>query len=117
MVNVNCESTYDSLTNKIVYSEVDEMPEYPNGNGFIGSFFLKNFNYPAQDFYQASFQLEFIVDINGNVIGQRIRNKSMKDLTNAEREALRVLSIMPKWKPGKCNGRVVPVRTFLPLRL
>lgn len=116
-VNNNCKSTYDTLTNQTVYTIVDEMPEYPGGTKEALNFFSDNFKYPEQDIFQGSFQLEFIVDLQGNITGQRIRNKSASELTEADKEALRVLSIMPKWKPGTCKGETVPVRINLPIKL
>ncbi len=116
-VNDSCKTTYDTLTNQTVYIFVDEMPEYPGGIKEALIFFLENFKYPQQDVYQGSFQLEFIVDMQGNVTGQRIRNKNTSELTEADKEALRVLSIMPKWKPGKCKGEAVPFRTNIPIKL
>lgn len=113
----DCESVYDILTNQIVYTRVDEDPEYIGGAQGALIFFANNFKYPDQDFFQGSFHLEFIVDAQGYVRGQRIRNGNVDNLTEADKEALRVLSIMPKWKPGKCKGRAVPVRTYLPIRL
>jgi hypothetical protein len=116
-VRNTCQSTYDTLTNQIVYTIVDEMPEYSGGTKEVLKFFADNFKYPKQEVFQGSFQLEFIVDSGGNVIGQRIMNKSTSELTEADKEALRILSIMPKWKPGKCEDKTVPVRVYLPIKL
>jgi len=115
--NDSCKSQYDRLTKKEVYPFVDEMPVYPGGNIAIIKFFSENFKYPEQDQFQASFQLEFVIDSDGKLIGARIRNKSHTEQTNAESEAIRVLELMPKWEPGKCAGKKVPVLMLLPLKL
>jgi hypothetical protein len=112
-----CKSSYDTLTNQVVYVFVDEIPEYQGGTKEMLKFFFDNFKYPKQDFFQGSIYLEFIIDIQGNVTGQKIRNKNTEELTEVDKEALRVLSLMPQWKPGKCKGEIVPVRTYIPLNL
>jgi len=112
----NCPTEYDKVVKKKVYVFVDEMPSYPGGNEAITGFFIDNFKYPDQDQFQASFQLEFVIDNDGKLIGARISNKSSTELTEAEKEALRVLNLMPKWNPGKCIGKNVPVLMFLPLK-
>lgn len=88
------------------------MPEYPGGTNNFLMLLLRKFNYPKQEVFQGSFSLEFIIDETVNIIGERIYNKSRENYTAAERELLKVLRNMPKWKPGKCNGKPVPVRTF-----
>lgn len=113
----SCRTMYDTLTNQTVYTAVYQMPEPQGGVEETLKFFTENFKYPEQDIFQGSFQLEFIVDAQGNITGGRIRNKSSDKLTKADKEALRVLSLMPKWKPGKCKGENVPVHTYLPLKL
>ncbi len=110
-----CKSSYDTLTNQVVYTFVDEMPEYKGGTKDVLSFFTNNFKYPEQGFFQGSIYLEFIIDVQGNVTGQKIRNKNAEEFTDVDKEALRVISLMPKWKPGKCQGKIVPVRTYIPL--
>ena len=114
--NSSCKSQYDTLTKKEVYPFVDQMPVYPGGYLAVIKFFSENYIYPEQDRFQASFQLEFVIDSNGKLIGARIKNKSQTELTSAESEAIRVLKLMPSWEPGKCAGINVPVKMFLPLR-
>lgn len=115
--NDNCQAEFDSLVNKEVCTYVDQMPEYPGGNAALMRFIIENFKYPQQSTFQASFQLEFVIDIDGQLIGSRIRNKSEMELTEAEKEILKVISTTPKWQAGKCNGKHVPVKIILPLRL
>ena len=112
-----CKSNYDTLTNQIVYVFVDEMPEYQGDTKEMLKFFINNFKYPEQDFFQGSVQLEFVIDIQGNITSPKIRNKNTEELTEVDKEALRVLSLMPKWKPGKCKDKIVPVRFYIPLKL
>ncbi len=115
--NNNCRVQYDVITKKEVYSFVDEMPMYIGGNIAILKYFSENFRYPEQDQFQTTFHLIFVIDVDGSIIGVRIKDKLQSELTKAENEAIRVLKSMPKWIPGKCEGRKVPVLMFIPLTL
>lgn len=115
--NANCQAIYDTLVKKQVYTFVDQMPEYPGGNAALIRFLLDNFKYPGQDTFQASFQLEFVIDNDGKLIGSRIRNKNETELSEAEKEILKVIDTTPKWQAGKCDGKYVPVKMSLPLKL
>jgi protein TonB len=112
-----CKQVYDKLTQQNVYTFADEMPTYPGGAVAIMKFFMDNFIYPnSQEGFQASFQLEFIIDQNGHINGSRIRNKDFSELTEFDKEALRVLSKMPKWKPGTCKNKIISVKMYLPIK-
>ncbi|WP_346320790.1 energy transducer TonB [Chitinophaga sp. YIM B06452] len=113
-----CNQEYDSTLQRWVYTTVDKMPEFEKGEVGLLEFFKKNFRYPEnQDFFQGSINLVFIVDNKGLVTNGHILKKSKAELTLVDKEALRVLSNMPRWKAGSCEGRKVPVRIFWPVRL
>lgn len=112
-----CQATYDTAIQEKVYSFVSKMPEYLGGNVALIKFIAENFTYPQQDYFQAFFLLEFIIDSDGKPINIGIKGKSDIELTKAEKELIKVLNKMPKWQPGECNGKKVPVRIFLPLNL
>lgn len=111
-----CKTEVDTLTSKIVYTYVNERPEYPGGNSAIIKFFAENYKYPKQEQFQATFQLEFIVNEHGKIVAPRIKGKRQEQLTEAEKEAIRILEIMHDWEPGKCNNKKVPVKVFFPLK-
>ncbi len=111
----SCATLNDSITQRIVYTHVDKMPEYVGGADKIRNYIQKNYNPPQADDFQASFHAEFVIDENGTLIGERIRNKKMEDITQAEKELLRVLKSMPKWVAGECKGKPVPVKMNFPL--
>ncbi len=66
---------------------------------------------------ELSFNLVFIIDEKGKLIGERILNKTNNDLTNVENQILSVLRNSPQWKPGKCKINFVPVLIYLPLMM
>lgn len=108
----------DSILHKKVYTKVDSMPEFNGGNIAVLKYFKANYKIPNNtDDFQASFKFEFVIDVDGSVIGERIKGKSREQLTELEKEALNVLRNMPKWRIGKCKGHAVPVKMVLPLKL
>jgi len=112
-----CSKSYDTILKMDVYSFVDEMPEYPEGQQELLKFITKNLKYPEQEVFQGTITYSFIVDKEGKLIDKKIYNKNKEDYTPLDKEALRVLELMPKWKIGKCNGEKVPVRVILPIKL
>lgn len=113
----DCTQEYDSTLEQKVYTSVDKMPEFDNEGLDLPKFILSKFRYPKeQEDPQGSVWLVFIVDENGKVRKGRILKKRKEELTPVDKEALRVISTMPKWKPGECNGVRVPVRIIVPIR-
>lgn len=112
-----CTVTYDSLIKEDVYIKVEQEPEYPGGSAAFIKYFLSNYRQPANlDEFQTSFNLEFVINREGNLVGERIKNKNIANITQAEKEALRVLRNTSKWIPGKCENNTVPVRVIMPLK-
>ncbi|RFS26635.1 hypothetical protein DVR12_02270 [Chitinophaga silvatica] len=107
---------YDSVLEQRAYIIVDQMPEFDNSEAKLMEFITTNFHYPEeQEDFQGSIWLEFIVDENGVVRNAKISKKLQHQLTLVDKEGLRILSIMPKWKPGSLNGKNVPVKMHLPI--
>ena len=111
-----CEYQYDKKLKYKVYSKVDEWPEFPGGGGEMYLFMAKNMSvfFDGKEADGKVF-INLIIDAQGNVVSEHIKNKAIADYTELEKEALRVVRLMPKWKPGKCKNRKVAVRQFLPL--
>jgi TonB family protein len=98
-----------------VFDVVEEMPQYPGGAEALLEFLNNNVQYP-EEAEKAGIQgrviATFVVETDGSVSNAKVV-KSVDPLLDAE--ALRVISAMPKWKPGKQNGKVVRVRYTVPL--
>lgn len=105
---LNCPYEFDSLAKMNVFTYVDEMPEYTGGNSAMLKFIVKNFRYPSQENFQASFKVQFVVDIDGSIIAARIKDRDKDELTLVEKELLKVVYKMPKWRPGSCFSKSVP---------
>jgi hypothetical protein len=116
-LNSNCPSIYDPLLKMKVFTFVDQMPKFKGGDNELFKYIAENFKYPKQSFIQSRFILEFVIDINGKLIKTSIKDKKEKDLTKAEKEIIKVFNSSPKWIPGKCKGKIVPVKIVTPLNL
>jgi TonB family protein len=97
------------------FDVVEQMPVYPGGAEALLEFLNQNVQYP-EEAEKAGIQgrviATFVVEKDGSVSNAKVV-KSVDPLLDAE--ALRVISAMPKWKPGKQNGKVVRVRYTVPL--
>lgn len=86
----------------------DSLPHFPGGDGACMRFLTKHVRYPAvaiQGKVRGCVYVEFIVEADGELTGFRIQKGVSPSL---DREALRVVKLMPRWKPGRQNG--VPSR-------
>jgi TonB family protein len=98
-----------------IFEVVEEMPSFPGGPGALISYLGTNVKYPKECHekgIQGRVIVQFVVEADGSVTDARIV-RSVDPLLDAE--ALRVVSGMPKWTPGKQNGEVVRMRYNLPL--
>lgn len=94
---------------------VEEMPEFPGGEEALLKFLGKNTNYPAMAVdgkISGTVHVEFIVDENGKVKDVKLKNSIGG---GCDEEALRVISSLPNWKPGKQRGKNVKVMFTLPI--
>jgi len=114
-IKIVCKSQFDTLTNQTVYLMVDQFPEFPGGIDSLKIFIVDNLQWPndGQDDFQGTVYISVIVDTNGN-LSNKIILRGIYDL--ADNEAMRIINKMPKWRPGKCDGKVVPVKYCIPIR-
>ena len=91
-----------------VFVVVEEMPEFPGGELALRTFIGKAIVYPTvaqENGIQGKVFVTFVVNKDGSVSNAKIARGVDPSL---DAEALRVVSTLPKWKPGKQRG--VPVR-------
>ena len=97
------------------FDVVEQMPEYPGGPKALMEFLNNNVQYPAEA-EKAGIQgrviATFVVEKDGSISNAKVV-KSVNPLLDAE--AIRVISAMPNWIPGKQNGKVVRVKYTVPL--
>jgi len=94
---------------------VENMPEFPGGDLGLMKFIQKNVRYPAiakEYNITGKVYVSFIVDKKGSVTNVKIVRGVDKNL---DAEALRVVSSLPKYKPGKQRGKPVRVMFTIPI--
>ena len=97
------------------YMVVDEMPEFPGGMKALMDYISTNVKYPEsakQAGLSGRVTTQFIVDENGVIRDVKVLRGVSPDL---DAEAIRIMSSMPKWNPGKQDGKPVPVRYTVPI--
>lgn len=103
-----------SQKKKILTTCVSEtMPEFPGGNTALMSFIQQNIQYPDPDIcITGKVIIQFIISTDGNITNAKIvRGVHPK----FDKEALRVVKLMPKWKPGTQKGKPVAMEYTIPV--
>ncbi|WP_295434471.1 energy transducer TonB [uncultured Prevotella sp.] len=98
-----------------VFDVVEEQPSFPGGQGALMSWLHDNIKYPvvaAENGIQGKVIVQFIVGKNGSISNVKVLRSVDPSL---DKEAVRVVSNMPNWTPGKQNGASVNVRFTLPV--
>lgn len=99
-----------------VFKVVEKMPEYPGGMDELIKFLAQNIRYPEiakKENIQGMVVVQFIIDKDGAIVDPHV----VQGIGGgANEEALRVVGIMPKWKPGLQKGQAVNVQFNLPIR-
>ncbi len=102
-------------TNDKTYDVVEEMPQFPGGQGAMLEYLSKNVRYP-EEAHKAGKQgrviATFVVEEDGSITNTKVV-RSIDPLLDAE--ALRVISSMPNWIPGKQDGKAVAVKYTVPV--
>ena len=95
---------------------VKEMPEFPGGDAERVKYLINNLTYPREAKeadISGTVYLEFIVERDGSISNIKI----LRGIGGGcDEEAVRVVQMMPKWKPGRQQGHEVRVRFNLPIK-
>lgn len=98
-----------------VYSMVSEQPSFPGGMQEMMKFISDNRKYPAEakakDIH-GKVIVAFVVERDGSLSDVKIRRGIGY---GCDEEAIRLIKSMPKWTPGKKNGKAVRVSMMLPV--
>ena len=100
-----------------VYEFVDEMPEYPGGFRELFKWISDEITIPDDvpaDALKSRMFVKCIIEQDGSVSNAEIVSDTDLSL---KKELERALANMPKWNPGKSNGKEVRVKTSFPLRI
>ena len=99
-----------------IFEIVEEAPEFING-GMAGlmQYLSKNIKYPTiaqENGTQGRVVVQFVVNRDGSIVDAKVMRGVDPYL---DKEALRVINSMPKWKPGKQRGKPVRCRYTVPV--
>ena len=115
IVVVSYANKRDSIPSE-VFKVVEKMPEYPGGMNELLKFLAQNVRYPEiakKENIQGMVVVQFIIGKDGAIIDPHV----VQGIGGgANEEALRVVKMMPKWKPGIQRGQAVNVQFNLPIR-
>lgn len=105
-------STPDVVAPPQTVDMAEVMPQFEGGASAMYRFLRRHLRYPHTD-QQGTVYVRFVIDITGTVTGVEVI-RGVSGLL--DREASRVIAIMPKWKPGAQHGAPVNVRMILPIK-
>jgi TonB family protein len=107
--------TYRNSKGEIIKSVWLKMPEFPGGETERNKFLAENIDYPREAVRsgnQGVVYLSFVIEDDGRVAEIKLLRGQGGGLNE---EAMRVVSLMPKWKPGTRKGKPVRVLFNMPI--
>ena len=99
-----------------VFHVVEQMPQFPGGQAAMMKFIADSLRYPSvscEHRIEGRVVVQFVVDCEGNILNPLVV-RSVDPLL--DREAIRLVKSMPKWIPGRQNGKPVCVIYNVPIR-
>ena len=110
------EAPVEEEEEEVVFMVVESMPEFPGGQQALFKFLSENVKYPViaqENGIQGKVICQFTVNKDGSIVDvQVVRSGGDPSL---DKEAVRVIKTMPKWKPGKQRGKPVRVKYTVPV--
>lgn len=101
---------------EVIFVVVESMPEFPGGQQALFKYLSENVKYPViaqENGIQGRVICQFVVNKDGSIVDvEVVRSGGDPSL---DKEAVRVIKSMPKWKPGKQRGKAVRVKYTVPV--
>lgn len=101
-----------------VFMVVEQMPEYPGGTEALMEYLRSNMQYPErckENKIQGRVIVTFVVNKDGSIVDPAVVKSAGPEGVELDVEALRVISGMPAWTPGKQRGENVRVKYTVPV--
>ena len=98
-----------------ICDDAEEMPSFPGGQVALMRFLSSNMKYPKEEQEsgtQGRVVVQFVVGRDGSICDAKVTRSVSPAL---DQEALRIVSVMPRWKPGMKGGKAVRVQYTMPL--
>ncbi len=109
------DANYETAT---TLANSEQEPVFPGGQDSLIIFIHNNFKYPENFKKETLSSTKIVVTFIVNTKGEIKKAKIVKGINSElDKEALRVLSIMPNWKPGTLNGKALSLQVNLPIQL
>ncbi len=99
-----------------IFTVVEKQPEFPGGTAALFKYLSKAIKYPViaqENGIQGRVVCSFVVNRDGSIVDIQVMRGVDPSL---DKEAIRVIGEMPKWKPGEQLGKPVRVRFILPVQ-
>ena len=110
------EAPVEEEEEEVVFVVVESMPEFPGGQQALFKYLSDNIKYPViaqENGIQGRVICQFTVNKDGSIVDiEVVRSGGDPSL---DKEAVRVIKTMPKWKPGKQRGKQVRVKFTVPV--
>ena len=110
------EAPQEEEEEEVVFVVVESMPEFPGGQQALFKYLSENVKYPViaqENGIQGRVICQFVVNKDGSIVDvEVVRSGGDPSL---DKEAIRVIKSMPKWKPGKQRGKPVRVKYTVPV--
>jgi protein TonB len=110
------EEEEEEVDENYVFMTVEKMPEFPGGDNALLKWISEHINYPtiaAENGIDGRVFCQFTVNADGSVSDVVVVRPVDPSL---DREAIRVLKLVPKFKPGEQRGKPVRVKYSVPVR-
>ena len=98
-----------------IFQVVENQPEFPGGMAELMKYLQKNIKYPTvcqEQGIQGRVIVQFVVNSDGSIVDPQVVKPVNPYL---DKEALRVVSSMPNWKPGRQRGKAVSCKYTVPV--
>jgi len=105
----------DTVKEEMIYDMPEIMPEFPGGADALDDFIKTHLVYPPEakaKGIQGKVYVQFVVEKDGSITNVEVRRGANPLLDN---EAVRVVKMLPNFKPGTMRGKKVRVRYTLPI--
>ena len=110
------EAPVEEEEEEVIFMVVESMPEFPGGQQALFKYLADNVKYPViaqENGIQGRVICQFVVNKDGSIVDVvAVRSSGEASL---DKEAIRVIKSMPKWKPGKQRGKPVRVKYTVPV--
>ena len=110
------EAPVEEEEEEVIFVIVEQNAEFPGGQKALMKYLAENIKYPViaqESGLQGRVICQFVVNKDGSIVDvEVVRSGGDPSL---DKEAIRVIKTMPKWKPGKQRGKAVRVKYTVPV--